>query len=150
MPVPCAAPFSLLQSGRQQRFIGNSFWKTLREVSECDKASIWRQNPIPAAAHLKCSANTRMYTKSILSTLVLAATLFGLPKLFGQEKARNTLPDDPAKAWAEVEKVHQALRPPDDWRAQPPTSEQVAEFRKQVRQTAVSFADKAREFIVRF
>ena len=31
-----------------------------------------------------------------------------------------------------------------------PTAEQVAEFQKQVRQTAVSFADKAQEFIERF
>lgn len=86
-----------------------------------------------------------MRTKSILSALVLVAFPLGLPQLFAQESARNTLPDDPAKAWAEVEKVHQALRPPDDWRAHPPTSEQVAQFQKQVRQTAVSFADKARE-----
>ncbi len=91
-----------------------------------------------------------MRTKSILSTLVLVAALVGLPQLFAQESARNTLPDDPAKAWAEVEKVYQALRPPDDWRTHPPTSEQVAEFQKRVIQTAVSFADKAREFIVRF
>lgn len=96
------------------------------------------------------SAHTHMHTQSILVTIVLAASLVGLPPLFAQESARNILPDDPAKAWAEVEKVHQVLRPPDDWRTHEPTAEQVAEFQKQVRQTAVSFADKAREFIVRF
>lgn len=46
--------------------------------------------------------------------------------------------------------MHQALRPPDDWQTHEPTREQVAEFQKQVRKTAVSFADKAREFIERF
>ena len=91
-----------------------------------------------------------MHTKSIVHTILLAGTLSVLPQLFGQEKPRYTLPDDAGKAWVEVEKVHQALRPPDDWRAHAPTSEQVTEFQKQVRQTAVSFADKAREFIERF
>src|SRR4030095_4507094 len=59
------------------------------------------------------------------------------------------LPDDPAKAWAEVGMVHQALRAPASWQTQKPTAEQVAEFQKQVGQTAVSFAAKAREFIAR-
>jgi len=90
-----------------------------------------------------------MQTKSILSIVVLAATLVGLPQLFAQGKARNTPPDDPAKAWAEVEMVHQPLRPPDNWRAHPPTSGQAAEFQKQVRRAALSFADKPREFTTR-
>jgi thiol-disulfide isomerase/thioredoxin len=96
------------------------------------------------------SANMRMRTKSIVHALLVAGALILQPQSFAQEKFRNTLSDDPAKAWAEVEKVHQALRPPDDWREHPPTSEQVTEFQKQVRQTAVSFADKAQEFIERF
>jgi thiol-disulfide isomerase/thioredoxin len=91
-----------------------------------------------------------MHTKSIVHTLLLTAFLVVLPQLFAQEKAHHTLPDDPAKAWAEVEKVHQALRAPADWRTHEPTPEQVADFQKQVRQTAVAFADKAREFIERF
>src|SRR5262245_18333375 len=91
-----------------------------------------------------------MHTKSIVRTLLLAGSVILLPHLFAQEKTRYALPDDPAGAWREVEKVHQSLRPPDDWGEHPPTSEQVAEFQKQVRQIAVSFADKAREFLARF
>jgi hypothetical protein len=49
-----------------------------------------------------------------------------------------------------MEKAYHALKAPGDWRAHEPTSEQVIEFQKQVRQTAVSFAEKAREFIERF
>src|SRR6185436_10985351 len=89
-----------------------------------------------------------MNTKA--NILFLTATLVTQQQLWAQERPRHTLPDDPNKAWAEVQKVHQALRPPDDWRKHEPTAEQVAEFQKQVRQTAGSFADKAREFIERF
>ncbi len=60
------------------------------------------------------------------------------------------LPDDPAAAWKEVEKVHQALRPPDGWRSSQPKPEEVAEFQKKVREAAISFASKAREFVERF
>lgn len=91
-----------------------------------------------------------MNTKSLLQILLATAFLVVPPQLSAQAKSRHTLPDDPAQAWAEVEKVHQALRAPDDWRTHEPTADQVAEFQKQVRQTAVSFADKAREFIERF
>ena len=123
------------------------------EVRElCDEALETNADSASLRRHRSAfrSANTRMHTKSILGTLVLAATLVGLPQLFAQERARNVLPDDPAKAWSEVQKVHQALRPPDDWRSHEPTTEQVAELQKQVRQTAVSFADKAQEFVERF
>ena len=74
------------------------------------------------------------------------------PPSFAQEQQtrRHTLPDDPAKAWAEVEKVHEALRPPKDWRTREPRAEEVAGFQKQVREAAESFANKAREFIERF
>ena len=72
------------------------------------------------------------------------------PLSFAQVTPFQLLPDDPPKAWAEVQKVHQALRPPGDWRTHEPTAEQVAAFQKQIRQTAVSFADQAREFIERF
>ncbi len=67
-----------------------------------------------------------------------------------EQLAGYTLPDDPAAAWVEVEKVHRALQPPTAWRTQAPTPEEVAQFQKQVGQTAVSFADKAEEFIKRF
>src|SRR5947207_2274331 len=67
-----------------------------------------------------------------------------------QPPPKYTLPGDPATAWAEVEKVHQALRPPDGWRTAEPKPEEVARFQKQVREMAVSFANKAREFITRF
>jgi len=67
-----------------------------------------------------------------------------------QPPPKYTLPGDPATAWIEVEKVHQALRPPDAWRTSAPKPEEAARFQKQVREVAVSFADKAREFIARF
>ena len=82
--------------------------------------------------------------------LLLTAILVSPPQVLAQEKPRRILPDDPVAAWAEVEKVHQALRTPNDWRANKPTPEQVAEFQMQVRQKAVAFAEKAREFIERF
>jgi thiol-disulfide isomerase/thioredoxin len=92
----------------------------------------------------------RMNIKSIICSFLMTGFLATQPQLSGQDKPRDLLPDDPMKAWAEVEKVHQALRAPDEWRTHPPTAEQVAEFQKQVRQTAAAFADKAREFIERF
>jgi len=67
-----------------------------------------------------------------------------------QPPPKYMLPGDPATAWAEVEKVHQALRPPDGWRTSEPKPEEVARFQKQVREIAVSFANKALEFIARF
>src|SRR5439155_27268197 len=91
-----------------------------------------------------------MNAKPLINLLLLTGFLFAQPNLLAQEKPRQTLPDNPTKAWAEVEKVHQALRPPDDWRTHAPTAEQVAEFQEQVRRTALSFAQKAREFIERF
>ena len=48
------------------------------------------------------------------------------------------------------EKVHETLRPPEDWRTREPKAEEVAGFQKQVREAAESFANKAREFIERF
>jgi peroxiredoxin len=68
-----------------------------------------------------------------------------------QQQARQfTLPNDPDKAWAEVEKVHEALRRPDEWAKRKPNNEELARFQKQVRESAHSFAEKAREFINRF
>lgn len=90
-----------------------------------------------------------MKTKTALR-LLLAGFLVTQLQLLAQEKPRHILPDDPTKAWAEVERVHQALRAPEAWRTHAPTAEQVAEFQSQVRQTAVSFADKAQEFVERF
>ena len=60
------------------------------------------------------------------------------------------LPDDPAAAWAEVDKVHRALLPPAGWQTNAPTPEEVVQFQKQVGETATSFANKAEEFIQRF
>jgi len=91
-----------------------------------------------------------MNAKFVINFLLLMGFLITQLQLLAQEKSRYILPDDPTKAWAEVEKVHQALRPPDEWRTHEPTAEQVAQFQERVRQTAVSFADKAREFIERF
>jgi peroxiredoxin len=91
-----------------------------------------------------------MIAKVLTNLILLMAVLVAQRQLLAQEAQRHSLPDDPAKAWTEVEKVHQAVRAPEDWRTRTPTAEQVAEFQKQVRQTAVSFADKAREFVARF
>jgi len=60
------------------------------------------------------------------------------------------LSSDPTTAWAEVEKMHAALRPPEAWRRQKPSAEEVAEFQRKVREVAISFAKKAREFLERF
>jgi thiol-disulfide isomerase/thioredoxin len=86
----------------------------------------------------------------LVSRIVLAGFLVAQSQSWAQEQPGHTLPSDAAKAWAEVEQVHQALRAPDEWRTHPPTEEQVAEFQVQVRQTALSYADKAREFVDRF
>jgi len=91
-----------------------------------------------------------MNPQPVIYALLLTGILVTQPQLLAQEKSRHSLPDDPTQAWAEVEKVHQALSPPEEWRTNEPKPEQAAEFQKQVRQTAASFADKAREFIERF
>ena len=91
-----------------------------------------------------------MNTKSIICGFLVTGFLAAQLQLPAQDKLRHILPDDPAKAWEEVQKVHQVLRAPQDWKTHEPTAEQVAEFQKEVRQTAASFADKAREFIERF
>jgi len=64
--------------------------------------------------------------------------------------SRHILPDDPAAAWAEVSNVHQALRPPAEWYTGKPNAGEVVAFQKKVRAAAVSFANKAREFVERF
>src|ERR1043166_7824818 len=91
-----------------------------------------------------------MESKHISYLLPLTGFIVIQPQLLAQEKPRYTLPDDAGAAWTEVEKVHQLLRPPDDWQTNPPKPDQIAAFQKQVRQTATSFAGKAREFIERF
>jgi len=92
-----------------------------------------------------------MKTKLSIFPALVAAFLLNHSSLSAQDATpRRTLPDDPQKAWTEVEKVHQALRPPDAWRSTKPTPEQVTEFQKQVREVAVAYADKAREFVSRF
>src|SRR5215471_13286231 len=68
----------------------------------------------------------------------------------GESSAGYKLPNDPAAAWAEVDKVHRALLPPTAWQTNAPTPEEVAQFQKQVRETAISFANKAEEFILRY
>jgi len=89
-----------------------------------------------------------MQVSSLVRVILSIGVLVLVPPLLAQEKA--TLPADPTAAWEEVQKVHEALVPPHSWRTQAPTPEQVAEFQKQVRQAAISFAEKAREFIKRF
>src|SRR4051812_31635933 len=83
----------------------------------------------------------------LIELIVLGAgLLFASPVCIAQQQQqtrRFTLPNDPEKAWAEVEKVHEALRRPDDWATRKPSNEEQARFQKQVRQSAQSFADKA-------
>src|SRR6266446_4161182 len=70
------------------------------------------------------------FYRSTAHCALLAGFLATQPQLLAQEKPRNILPDDPTKAWAEVERVHQALRAPDAWRTHAPTAEQVAQFQE--------------------
>jgi thiol-disulfide isomerase/thioredoxin len=91
-----------------------------------------------------------MNAKSFIYAILMTVLLSTQSQLSGQDKPHHELPDDPEKAWAEVEKMHEALLPPNEWQTHKPTPEQVAEFQKQVRQSAFLFADKAREFIERF
>jgi thiol-disulfide isomerase/thioredoxin len=92
--------------------------------------------------------NTKRDSDLPLLTGCLAVNV-PLPAL---EKPRHcALPEeDPAKAWAEVQKLQEALRAPDDWQAHEPKLEQVSEFQNKAYETALSLADKAREFIERF
>ena len=102
---------------------------------------------------LTCVAWIIMPSVSLAAVYLLTTGLLVLaPPLLAQaqQTRRHTLPADPAKAWAEVERVHEALRPPEDWRTREPKAEEVAGFQKQVREAAESFANKAREFIERF
>ncbi len=93
-------------------------------------------SPLPRSCEGLCrgigeprrSANTPMNAKFVINFLLLMGFLITQLQLLAQEKSRYILPDDPTKAWAEVEKVHQALRPPDEWRTHEPTAEQVAQF----------------------
>jgi len=80
-----------------------------------------------------------MKTKLSIPPILVAAFLSIQPSLSAQDTTRpDTLPEDPGKAWSEVEKVHVALRPPDDWRSAKPSPEQVAEFQMQVRRAEMS------------
>jgi len=94
-----------------------------------------------------------MNTIGSIYFIVASAGLLVMPPhlLAQQQQTRSfTLSDDPEKAWAEVEKVHEALRRPDDWATRTPSPDEVTKFQKRVREAAVSFADKAREFVHRF
>ena len=66
------------------------------------------------------------------------------------QQDRSTLPDDPEKAWEEVDKIHEILRPPDSFRQGKPDANEVEKFRKQLRASSQEFAGKAREFMRRF
>src|SRR5262249_2354625 len=99
-----------------------------------------------------CAHNgTTMAGNMTLKPFIYAALMTGLlatqSQLSAQDKPHHALPDDPEKAWAEVQKALQAMHLK---RAQKPNEEQSVEFQKQMRQIAVSLADKEREFIDRF
>jgi len=84
-------------------------------------------------------------------SLVVIVSAFLHESTKGDEGTRgSSLPNDPKLAWAEVENVHRAMRPPQEWAGKTPTAEQEAAFRKQIQTAAFSFAGKAREFIARF
>ena len=63
---------------------------------------------------------------------------------------RYVLPDEPAQAWAEVDKVHQTLKAPDAWQTNTPSPAEITRFQKEIREKAWSFAERAQEFIERF
>jgi peroxiredoxin len=86
-----------------------------------------------------------MNAKVFIFPLLMAELL--ATQLLAQDKPRHVLPEDPTAAWGEVQKALLAMH---EKRAQKPTEEQVTEFQKQMRQIAVSLADKEREFIDRF
>jgi hypothetical protein len=99
----------------------------------------------------------RMTRFSPGSRLIL---LYGLAMLWGMVDLSSrgaeaqaplaVLPSNPTEAWTEVSKVHEALRPPPDWRTQPPSPERIKGFQDQVRTSAIRYAAKAREFVQRF
>mgnify|MGYP001224222261 CR=1 FL=1 len=91
-----------------------------------------------------------MNTRFLIKLLLLSVFLLPQGQLLAREKTQYKLPDDPTKAWVEVGKVYQALSRPAEWRTKEPGPDEVAQFQKQVRQTAMSFAEKAREFMGRF
>ena len=66
------------------------------------------------------------------------------------QRARSTLSDDPDKAWEEVDKIHQALRPPDNLLQGKADANELEKFRKQLRASSEEFAGKAREFMKAF
>lgn len=62
----------------------------------------------------------------------------------------DILPENPEKAWAEVQQMFYSFVPPRDWQTLPPKPEQIAEFQKKVREAALSYANKACDFVARF
>jgi peroxiredoxin len=95
---------------------------------------------------------TKMKIDGFLSFCATAGLCLVASTSSAQEKQvqRPMLPDDPAAAWSQVQEVHRALRPPDDWRPRQPSAEQITEFQNKVRELAVAYARKAREFVERF
>jgi hypothetical protein len=122
------------------------YWAEMRESTPNQSTLV----SLPPAGWCGNISTRPLHTKPLINILLLAGFLLSQPQLLAQERPRHTLLDDPTKAWAEVQKVQEAVRPPADWQMHEPTAEQLAEFQKQIRQTAASFADKASEFIERF
>jgi peroxiredoxin len=91
-----------------------------------------------------------MNAKPVIYVLLLTGLLAAQSELLAQGESRYTLSEDPSKAWAEIQNAYQALSRPHDWQTREPDPEQVAKFQKQECATAVSCADQARKFIVRF
>src|SRR5207302_981308 len=78
----------------------------------------------------------------LLLVVIVTAAVAAAP---ADQQDRSTLPDDPEKAWEEVDKIHEILRPPDSFRQGKPDANEVEKFRKQLRASSQEFAGKARE-----
>ena len=74
-----------------------------------------------------------MNMKLVICLLLATGFFMTQAPLLAQEKPRRyTLPEDPAKAWGEVQQLFQGLRPPADWRVhepQPESSGRIPEAR---------------------
>lgn len=90
-----------------------------------------------------------MKTSCIL-VAILTAWSVGQALAAELQPSSHSLPDDPAAAWEQVSQVHQALRPPAEWKSRTPSPDEVAKFQEQVRRDMKSFAARAREFAIRW
>ncbi len=86
----------------------------------------------------------------VLITLTFLATCSFAEPVTSKPAKANSLPDDPDKAWREVENASKAPPQPKEWNGQPPTPAQKEEFQKFLGQRSADAAAIAREFYTRF